>query len=463
MAAWIGTVVVIALIWIWAAIKVTPQYAIGLVFLLLMLVPAWSNIELYGLPFFAYHAATIVCLSMYCFHPRSNFPIRLNVVDYFGLGWIAVHVVSDTIHDGWTFLHVARAYVEWAVPYFAGRLAFQRWSDVEKLVPIGVAASIILGIGSAMESIFGIHPFEWIHGERPFENIGRETARWGLYRAWGTRSHPIYFGNVQLMLLAFPMFAVYKALRKDWAPYWILSLIIACGGIFFTVSRAPILGVVAAFAIAISILIPKSRIPIGAATVAVLLLVVLFWPTVKDAMVQSGRIDGFRKQNALVKTDEGFVETSGSMTRWFELKLYGPAALRGGLFGYGTSNALVFPPRVGVQIADPAALKYWKFVDNSYLLMMLRFGWLGVICFAGMLAAAFVRLVLRSIASNGDVRALTAFLAASLGAMILVIGTVWPAPDYQSVLFWMLGIASVPKIMQQERQPLRRKSVQDQS
>jgi O-Antigen ligase len=450
MAVWLGTILVIGVIWLIASIKVSPQFAIGLTVIMLMLVPAWSNVEFLRLPFYISHAATILCLCMYCVHPKATFPIRLGIVDYFGLTFMATHLISDTLVEGWNWAFLLRTYAEWACPYIAGRLAFQKWADVEKLIPFAVGAATILGIDSALESLTGIHPFEWLHGWRPDENFGRDTARWGLIRSWGTRSHAIYFGNVQLMLLAWTGYAAYKALMRQWSPYAIVPFVISCLGIFCTVSRAPILGIGVFIAIAVFLLVPRMRMPTVVLTVVLLLGVVLFWPTVEKLMNRTGRISTNRLQGPLIKQGGEYVEYSGSMTRWHEFKLYYPAVIRGGLFGYGSTATQDFPPRVGVQIEDVKALKHWKFVDNSYLLIGLRFGWVGLISFIGLGLSAFLRLSFMGWNKFEDRNIMAAMQASALGAMLLVVGTVWLAPDYQFVFFWLIGTATAATPLQVE-------------
>jgi O-Antigen ligase len=448
MAVWLGTILVIAVIWLIASIKVSPQFATGLAVIVLMLVPAWCNVEFLRLPFYVSHAATIVCLCMYCVHPKATFPLRLGIVDYFGLMFLATHLISDTLVEGWSWVFLLRAYTEWACPYIAGRLAFQKWSDVEKLVPFAVGAATILGIDSALESLTAVHPFEWIHGWRPDENFGRDTARWGLIRSWGTRSHAIYFGNVQLMLMAWSGYAAYKAIKRQWPAYAIIPFIVSCFGIFFTASRAPILGIGAFLAISTFFIVPKMRLPTAFSMAVLLIGVVVFWPTVKMVMNKTGRISTNRLQGPLIKQGGEYVEYSGSMTRWHEFQLYSPAVLKGGLFGYGSTATQDFPPRVGVQIEDVKALKHWKFVDNSYLLIALRFGWMGLISFVGLCLSAFLRLSFMTWNKGENRDVMVAMLASALGAMLLVVGTVWLAPDYQFVFFWLLGSASSTRPLQ---------------
>jgi hypothetical protein len=385
---------------------------------------------------------------MYCVHPKATFPLRLGIVDYFGLTFLATHLISDTLVEGWSWVFLLRAYTEWACPYIAGRLAFQKWSDVEKLVPYGVAVTTILGIDSAIEALMNVHVFEWIHGLRPYENFERNAKRWGLFRSWGTRSHSIYFGNIQLMLIIWPSFALYKAIRKEWSHLMIIPIIVCCLGIFFTISRGPMLGVVLFVSIALFLLVPRSRIPVAAATVTLVIATFLFWPTVRDILVRTGRIDSGRIQGPLIKEDGKYVEFSGTMTRWHELKLYLPSAIRGGLFGYGSTATQDFPPRVGIRTEDVQALKRWKFVDNSYLLIMLRFGWIGLICFCGMGISAAVRLAARGNSRTEGVSLMSLLTCSALCSILVVISTVWLAPDFQFLLFFLFGIGSTPIIME---------------
>jgi hypothetical protein len=459
MAVWLGTIAAIILLWLVASILRTPQFAMGLVVLSLTLVPSWCSAEFLRLPFFAHIAGTIFCLGMYCLHPKATFPIKLGIIDYCALSFLAIHVVSDTLIEGWSWVYLLRAYGEWAVPYLAGRLAFQRWSDVEQLVPFGVGAATILGLNSIFESISGIHPFEWLHGERPYENMARDTTRWGLYRAWGTRAHPIYFGTIQLMLMPWTAYAAVKAIRNQWSIGWVAALLINIVGILATGSRAPVVAVPLAMFVGIFFTIPKARVPLSVLALGFSVALIIFMPTVEALLKKSEKTEITKKHSVKIVLDEEQVEYSSYMSRWYAFKLYFPAAVRGGLFGHGTTATRDFPPQVGIRIEDQKTMKYLRFVDNSYLLVALRFGLVGFLLFTVIAISSLVRIFVRANQPGPDSALLALCTASCMAALLVVIGTVWLAPDYQFHLFALFGLCSVPNIFsdsQPKRQSLDR-------
>lgn len=437
---WVSILIPLCLWWAIASVK-GPRIAIGIVGILIVCCASWSQRSFQGLPLYARDVAYYVCLISYCFHPKSTYPWRLNFLDATLLTLLFVHVLSDGLHDGWNWRHAVRAYGEWCAPYLAARLAFQRWDEIEKLIPVGAAVAALLGLDAILESWFAFHPWEWIYGLRPDENFGRLTMRWGLYRPWGPTAHAIYFGAVQLAVLPWAALAAWQAWHRKRPSIWLFPVVLSGAGIFCTVSRGPLLAAAMMGMIVLFILKSRLRIPIGLAVIGLLLLVLWKWDAVSEIADTTGTVSNGRPRGQMIEVDGKRIEYSGSKTRWVIFSLYRRAMWVAGWTGYGTEATEVFPPRVPMGTSDRDTWSRVRFVDNSFVLMTLRFGWLGVTAMGLLFVLAATRWWVRGI--HGDFGSVpAAWFAAVILCNAFLLMTVWLAPDFKYFIFWWIGTAS---------------------
>jgi hypothetical protein len=136
------------------------------------------------------------------------------------------------------------------------------------------------------------------------------------------------------------------------------------------------------------------------------------------------------------------IQASNALYRVHLLAVYRTAAERAGPLGFGTEAVTSFPVNVPLGQVDHETAQYLRFVDNAYLLMVLRFGYLGLTCFTvfGILAAGTFIWMARARDIQGRV-----FYAAAGGActaVLLMLLTVWMPQDFGFCFLWTAGIAS---------------------
>ena len=447
---WLMTVGTLIGSFVFLSIKTTPQLAIGIVVGLTMVVPVWILIPLFDTPYGTLYgsgldvklAVTASCLFLYCFMPGRTFPLKLVPSDFAMIALVVVHVTSDLSNSGFTWMILARIYAEWFAPYIAGRLALQSLVVPDSLWKTLAGASVLLGLFAILESIFGVKLFELIAGERPLEGFPREVTRWGVLRAYGPTMHPIYFGGLQLLLLAWPAYGVTQALRGRVFYGWIFLPIIPILGIFATGSRAPILGLFFFVITVVFFLVQRSRIPIIVSTVLVVAIASFnFYWIVERLEEWSGesRVAQFSR----VIVDGEKVAFSGTRTRLLVLDVYRIAITRSGMLGYGTIATSGFPINVPISGQEISTLKQIKFIDNAYLLMTLRFGYAGAVCFiAACLTCLWQFFWLSTSKIPRNIQLLCGMLAASLVAVYFLIATVWLPPDVSFPMLWTMGIST---------------------
>lgn len=447
---WLVTVGTLIGGFVFLSLKTTPQLAIAIATGGTLIVPAWILIPLFETPdgtivasgLDVKLAVTASCLFLYCFMPGRTFPLRLVPSDFAMIGLVAVHLASDVSNSGFTWMILARMYAEWFAPYVAGRLAFQAMNVPPSLWKMLAISSALLGLFAVIESLTKFNVFEFIAGERPYEGFSREESRWGLRRAYGPTMHPIYFGGLQLLLFAWPVFGLAQALRGRVFYGWIFLPILPVLGIFATGSRGPIIGLFFFSAAVVFFLFQKSRIPIIVSSVLFIAIASLnFYWIVERLEEWSG--EARAAQFSRLSVDGKNVVASGTRSRLIMLDVYRIAITRSGLLGYGTISTSGFPVNVPISGQEIRTLKRIKYIDNAYILLTLRFGYAGIGFFLFACAASLWQYfwITRS-QTRRSIHFLCATLAASLTASYFLIATVWLPSEVSYPMLWTMGISS---------------------
>lgn len=280
-----------------------------------------------------------------------------------------------------------------------------------------------------------------VYGLRPLDGIPRDMQRLGLTRAWGPLKHPIFFGALQLLLFPWTMYAASRSRGGDGPRWWRYSPYIATAGIFFSLSRAPVIGI--GITIYVAALVTKLRWRKMLLVVGVAALAVLFVQrdSVLDALqLWSGEAASKYKPKITVGDDE--VEYTGTMSRVYLFEVYGLAMKRAGLYGFGTERVTGFPVQVPVGPVHAATLVHLRFIDNIYILMILRFGYLGLFFFVMLAISASIAFVKLAKSSDRHDATFHANMAGAILATLVVMLTVWMPHDFGFMFLWNIGAAS---------------------
>ena len=346
--------------------------------------------------------------------------------------WMA-HISADVTADGWTFATLFRAYGEWILPYVAGRLAIKTADDLKLLLPWVSGVVIALSLCAIVESLLGFNVVEMLFGDRPVAGFARNASRFGMKRAFVNTMHPIFFA-IQLLILA-PFCFGMIAKKSDWIRKMLawVSLLLTALGISATVSRGPMLAFVMMLAVLVFITFRLIRWPVVIG-LAILVVVVSVAPSATLNFL--GEQVGERK--TMVEIDGEAMVFSGTNNRFLIFSAYGDALRHAGLAGYGTKLTTGFPPNIPYLQTSRRSIEKLKYIDNAYVLLTLRFGFLGL--------CAFVFLMLSGIYTAVSLRKLTPdepFYVAVCGGLIgfaAVMMTVWMSYDFGFIYLWMLGI-----------------------
>ncbi len=440
---WLACFLILVAILFWQAWSAGPGRALGVVVVLSLLVPTWMVWQVAGLPIHMRVAAAVVGLIVYCLHPQATFNLRLNIVDFFGLMLLAVHITSDWTNDGFSWTVPLRAYGEWALPYLAGRMALQSIDDVHGLLPFVVAVSVFLAAISTIESVTRVNVEELAFGNRPVDQFPREASRLGLKRSFGPTMHPIYFGALQVLLFPWTLYAAARTRRGQGQRWWRWTPWFAGAGVFFTISRAPQLAVGVVVYVAAMLAKPHYRKWLFGVAAAGLFGGLIAWQSVLYVIHLMGG-----EQTVLEKFRPTFIidgekrQASSALQRVYFFDVYGLAMRRAGWFGFGTERTTGFPPRVPIGQQHVETLKRLWTVDNAYILITLRFGYLGLTCFVCLGIAAIAKYMQMGWLPQVHGLVFFAGMAGTLLATMLVLLTVWMPHDFGFWYLWSVGTAS---------------------
>ena len=413
----------------------SDNWALGILVVLSLLTPVWIKVTFIDQEIGCRTVVAILGVTGYTIYRRGRLLTPLTLLDVFiAIVW-AVHVAADVHADGWHIGIPFRAYGEWVLPYVAGRLAIQNRNDLKAIVPWVVAVLVILSLCSLVESLSSINVFEAIVGNRPVDGASRNAARFGVKRAFGNAMHPIFWGNHLFLLAPWCFALIGKAACKRQKRIGWLAILVALFGVCSTVSRGPVMAFVMMLGTMTVMRFKGLRWPAGIISIAVAIAFGAF-PAESFEFLQN--VVSVSKYRTLVEINGEAVEYSNTNNRFLIFEAYGDALRHAGLTGYGTKLTTGFPPNIPYLQASRHSVERLKFVDNAYVLLTLRFGFLGL--------GAFVFLMLSGIYTAGSLMKLNPdepFYLAVCGCLTgfaVVMMTVWMCYDFGFIYLWMLGI-----------------------
>ena len=377
---WSLCVSVILIVWSILLIRKGPNAALGASIVLSFVFPVWLEISVAGVPISIRTAAAILgLLAFLCPPHRMKILSPLTLLD-FCIGFMCVaHVISDSFADALTPSLPFRAYGEWVLPYAAGRFAIRDRKDLQWIAPWVAGLLLFLGVMSCFESLTRINVFEYAFGDRPVGLADRRAVRFGFKRAFGPTTHPLFFGMMIVVLMPW-LVCLWQSFQSKRARILTLaSGVIAFAGTIFTMSRTPVLTVLATIAVTASLRIKVVRWLLG---LSLMLTVVGFVAFPYEITDEVSRWSGGGDKKRLVEIDGKAVVSSSSRTRLQVFAIYLRPMIKAGPFGFGSAATSEFPLSIPSMQGTYKSSMLFEAVDNAYVLLILRFGWVGGICLA---------------------------------------------------------------------------------
>ncbi|HQZ63451.1 MAG TPA: O-antigen ligase family protein [Planctomycetaceae bacterium] len=438
-AVWYLVAVTLVVSWLILYIKRGARQALGAAVVLSMLVPVWVEIPVLGQQIGCRTVVAIIGIVGFTVYRRGRILTPLTMLDVFITIIALVHLAADVYADEWHVMIPFRAYGEWVLPYVAGRFAIQDCDDLKAIVPWVVSVLVVLSVCGLVESLSGINVLEAIVGDRPLDDgAGRHSSRFGLKRAFGNAIHPIFFANQLLLLVPWCFGLIQKGSERKLQVFGGLALLVAFLGICSSVSRGPVMAFLIMFGVMALIRFKILRWAIAIGLTAVV-AVICFFPTASmDFLAENlgGETLGDRK--TLVEIEGEAVEYTGTNSRLLIFEAYGAALRHAGLTGYGTKLTTGFPPNIPYLQVSRHSVQRLKYVDNAYVFITLRFGFLGLGTFTLLLLSGIYTAA--CLVKRFPQDPFFPAVCGSFTGFALVLMTVWFCYDFGFIALWMLGI-----------------------
>jgi hypothetical protein len=434
-AGWALAVSAVTAIWLVVLLRKGPVTALGIAVVLSFAFPVWLKFEIVGLPFGVRTTVAAVAMIGYAVHPSGKIISPLTLLDLCVAMMVVVHVLADSMATGLTTALPLRAYGEWALPYIAGRFAIRDCTDLPVIARAVLGVLVLLGLMSCVEAVTRINPFELIFGERPLEGFPRTVSRLGLKRSYGTVLHPIFYGmlifGLMPWLTAFFTSHSARALRVAAA----IAVLVSAAGVTATVSRIPFFAMSASTAVLLAVWYRWLRWPV-ALTASVAVACIILAP--EQTVDKLSRWTGGGDRASVVDIDGKAANYSSSRNRLLIVRAYGDALRFARMTGYGTEATSTFPPRIPYLQSETLSVERLRNVDNAFVLIALRFGWLGMSVLLLMLIAG-VGTAFRLYSDRPD-QNLIAGLGCMLAILIPTLLLTWMSYDFGLMILWTLGI-----------------------
>jgi hypothetical protein len=293
----------------------------------------------------------------------------------------------------------------------------------------------MLSIGGIIESVTGTNLWEHAFGIRPLDDTPRDLQRFGFKRAYGTCMHSIFFGMLLFTLLPWPLMI---ATGEGTARRRTIALGIAmlgCLGVASSVSRGPILAVMLMFLAGFACRTASRKWAIGGLALLAAGWITFDWSQAHEWIKRSS--GNVNRRTISIQLEGETLQNDSTNYRWLIVKAYWPALSRAGLLGYGTAAVSTFPPRIPNLPESARARRMLRSVDNAYLLIGLRFGWLGMLALASLLLVSIW--TCSRLFGNPAFRDLSGWLMAMLSAVAPVLLIEWLSYDFGFALLWSCG------------------------
>ncbi|HTL30940.1 MAG TPA: O-antigen ligase family protein [Tepidisphaeraceae bacterium] len=286
-------------------------------------------------------------------------PIRWNLADTLMIAMVGATVISGIATDKlWTGVNIAgEQFFNYLAPYFLARMAFQSGEARRLALRSCIIAAFVIAFFALIE--VRLRPYFYSRMLKPFGMFtGTNTMvlhRFGLMRALTTFDHPIDMGNGCLLLTG--LIAIFATtttvgLKNRWVQ---LGLCAALGSAFCSLSFTAFMGLFTAIGLFIMFRYFKFTMRI--------------LPLVYVAMVVGG-IFAMSYLNTMKLSEEHPEDASLSSSLWMRATIVQqcwPFCTDAGWFGWGK--------KIKKDQLDLDS------VDNTYLLFIMRRGWLFLVVF----------------------------------------------------------------------------------
>ncbi len=394
----------------------SPQYAARVGWAFSFIIPSWLGLELSGSVIDSRTIAAGMAIAVVAIRPsRFQFP-GFSWVDLIPILIFISCVLSTTYNERFSPTMTALLLGIWVLPYVLGRLIITSEESAEIFVPLAAKIACILAAILVIESITNVNLFNTLLGHAGSRE-GETGHRFGLKRAEGPFGQPIYAGMVVALSSPWVFTQAYQSIRGHASKLWILAPILVSAGVVSSLSRGPILVLLAIFFGLAWYYLPPLRLPalfLGACMIA---LAVVMVPDLMDVADTVESKENIREIQVAGET----YTYSGTRHRYLLFIVYEDAIQEAGWLGFGKWG--ISPKHI--TYVEPHLRKVFYSIDNHYLLHYLSTGIFGTAAFLLLPLGVFLAFLLHSHKLSPSGLFLTVGLTSSVLGASVVLATVW--------------------------------------
>ncbi len=414
-----------------------PHLAVGVAMVASLLAPTWIKFEFGPLVLDTRILSGAILLAAYCLHPQGKLRFPIHWLDLVVAGIVLVHLASEIRVGNFGLTTLLRVFGEWSVPYLSGRCLCLYRGGVTSMAPWFAVTTVILAAGAIGESATGINLWELAFCEvDSLVDRSYEQRYELLYRASGPTRHPIFLAVVFLTLIPWAVVLIERGESVKWRFVGVLAVLSVILGILATASRGPLIALLIAGLTASVLRWPVIRKPAALVVGVGIVCLTLFWQPILRMVELTDSRPGSGELVVVGQDAEVYTGTRNRLLVW---QIYAPLVVRGGPLGFGTEAVSSFPPNIPGLPAVARSAETLGIVDNSYLLIGLRLGWIGaglfLLAIVGSIATAISLRRSSSIFAYPFGSAFMTALASTLVAVSVEIATVFSSYEH---IFWLI-------------------------
>ncbi|MBA4017076.1 MAG: hypothetical protein C0483_07890 [Pirellula sp.] len=406
---------------------------------LVLLAPCWIYTDIGAIRIDLRMGVALVFLAGLALHPSTSYHLRFTAADFVIVALIAAQITSEFLTSATAVSVMPDIILQWGAPYLFGRIVWRSTEDQSRNFSAIVTVCVVLSVWAAIESVTRMNPVGKLLG---FDGSiqAMNDIRWGLRRAEGNLTHPIFFGLQLAMLFPFAMAAARQSREGHGPAWWRYAPWIVGAGTFFTMSRGPQLAILLTLAVAYAVRFPRYRRAVLVPLVCAIGLVGL---NINRAVELLQVWSGEDSSMLLVIKGEP-VHYTGTSHRLLQLRVYEEAVANAGWFGYG--SVALAATGVKIPYIEEHLRQMFFSIDNHYLQFVLQTGYVGITLFLLLCLTSAYTAATSAVGGTENRGYFGAYFAAMFVAVAVLVFTVWLASDYRFVLLVMFGIsASLPR------------------
>lgn len=345
--------------------------------------------------------------------------LRWTVIDTLMIALAATQVVTAVSTEKlWTGVSATGSLtLSWVLPYLLARVTFHDAVARRQALYVGATTMIAVGLIALVE--MRLAPFAYSRLLEPLGIVSAQNTfvyhRFGLFRPQVGFQHPIDLGNAGVLMAAMlTLFAVTTGTRLT-QPRVALGIAASLGLAAASLSFTSYAGLGAAMtAFAVLYYFPWTRQLIVPTILLAVLGVVLFTARLLAIDLERFEVEGGTFAASL------WIRTLIVQNSW-------EFARDAGLFGFGKT--------IGQRDLDLAS------VDNSYMLFILRYGWLFLVGWISMVVLMGARAAQALSVARGDHERLPVIAAvAGICGTLAAMYTVWFGFAYSTLFIVLVGL-----------------------